>query len=150
MKLKEDCYVILKTELENSEGGPFSKFLNVMFALDQMAKGEFFNQVTKVHLINIIKVLNTKLEWTEESNEVIHNVEKNDSSKEKHEGNQSSHTNSQSVTKNSQQVCKFYKAGNYQHGRSRKKVDKSGKNCAYSHPPVCKKFEMYGNKEEGC
>ena len=49
--------------------GPFSKTGNVMLALDQIAKGEDLNQVTKQHLINIMKVLCTKLEWTEESND---------------------------------------------------------------------------------
>ena len=119
MKLKEECYVMLKTELENSEGGPFITSSNVIFALDQMAKGENLNQFTKIHLMNIIKVLCTKLEWTEESDEAIHNDEKNESSEEKHERNQSSHTNFQ-------EVCKFHKAGNCQHGRSGRKIDKSG------------------------
>ena len=68
MKLKEDCYELLKTELENSEG-PFSKTDNVMLVFDIMAKNEelTLTEVTIVHLANIIKVLCSKLKWNEES-----------------------------------------------------------------------------------
>ena len=70
MKLKEKCYDILKAELDKSDG-PFSKTSNVMLALDLMEKGELMssNQVTKANLINLIKVLCSQLELTEESEE---------------------------------------------------------------------------------
>ena len=41
-----------------------------MQALDLLSRGEELTSVTKFHLTNIIKVLCSKLEWIEESNEV--------------------------------------------------------------------------------
>ena len=36
------------------------------------------------------------------------------------------------------------KRGKCKYGRSGKKPDQQGKICSYSHPPVCKKHEMFG------
>ena len=49
-----------------------------------------------------------------------------------------------------QEICKFYKSSNCKHGRSGKKLDYNGKAYAFSHPPLCKKFEMHGYKKERC
>ena len=41
-------------------------------------------------------------------------------------------------------LCKFYNQGNCKHGRS-------GKNCAFSHPPLCRKMINHGhNDKRGC
>ena len=53
-KLPNDGYNTMIEELTKNQG-PFSKTGNVMLALDQIAKGEDLNQVTKQHLINIMK-----------------------------------------------------------------------------------------------
>ena len=151
MKLKEEGYNILRSELSKKDG-PFSKTSNVMLAVDLMEKGEeiLSNQVTKVHLTNIIKVLCTQLEWTEESNEVpqIKNDTVEHASEVKNEDNEIV-TNTQNKP-NSQDICKFYRSGKCQYGKTGKKIDKFGKTCSFSHPQTCKKFENYGYKEQGC
>ena len=67
MKLNENGSKTLSEVLSQSDG-PFSKTLNVMLALELMEKGTELasNQVTKLHLANIIKALCAHLEWTEE------------------------------------------------------------------------------------
>ena len=153
MKLKEKCYDILKAELDKSDG-PFSKTSNVMLALDLMEKGELMssNQVTKANLINLIKVLCSQLEWTEESEEEFQteNEVTETSSGDKNEEKVSKiiPSNAQSVTKNSQEICRFYRAGKCVHGKSGKTPDKTGKICAFSHPQTCRKFELFGNKRK--
>ena len=70
MKLNENGSKILRGILTENEG-PYSKSENVMLALELMEKGTELasNQVTKVHLSNIIKALCSHLEWTEEIEE---------------------------------------------------------------------------------
>ena len=70
MKLNENGSKILKGILTQNEG-PYSKSENVMLALELMEKGTELasNQVTKVHLSNIIKALCEHLKWTEEVEE---------------------------------------------------------------------------------
>ena len=78
MKLKDNFYELLKTELvKKEEHGPFSKTSNVMLALDLMEKGDLMssNQVTKSNLINLVKVLCMQLEWTEETEEQVQTLE---------------------------------------------------------------------------
>ena len=65
MKLKESSYKNLKEELEKIEN-QFSKSDNKMLAFDLMSKGEMTAQVTKAHLVNIIKVLCKNLDWTDD------------------------------------------------------------------------------------
>ena len=151
MKLKENCYDTLSVELEKSDG-PFSKTSNVMLAFDLMEKGELMssNQVTKVNLINLIKVLCSKLELAEENeeeqeaeNEVTENSDKNEEKVSK-----SIPSNAQNVTQNSQEICKFYRVGKCIHGKSVKTPEKTGKICAYNHPQTCRKFELFGNKRK--
>ena len=67
MKLNEKGSKTLK-EVLNQSDGPFSKSPNVMLALELMERGQELasNQVTKVHLANIIKAICNHSEWTEE------------------------------------------------------------------------------------
>ena len=153
MKLKQSSYDILKEELEKNEVslGPFSKSTNMMQAFDLMEKGDLMssNQVTKINLINIIKLLCSKLEWTEdlEENKKTNTEVKDDSS----ENENKTQVNVQDENKKTQQNCKFYMVGKCQFGKNGKKPNKDGKICAFSHLPTCKKFENYShNKEEGC
>ena len=77
MKLKESSYKNLKEELEKMEN-QFSKSDNKMLAFDLMAKGEMTTQVTKSHLINIIKVLCKTLDWTDDEQlESLETIEQN-------------------------------------------------------------------------
>ena len=149
MKLKSDSYDILKSELDKSEL-PFSKSSNSMLAFDLMANGDLMssNQVTKVNLVNLIKILCEQLEWIEESEVKIENETEpiiNSS-----ENTDKVQIDVPKVTNKTQEICKFYKSGKCQYGKNGKKPDKSGKICAFSHPTTCKKFENYGYKEEGC
>ena len=120
-----------------------------MLAFDLMAKGDLMssNQVTKVNLINLIKILCEQLEWTEEEHLQSDSEATEDSS---NAGVENNSVPTQKGIKNSQEICKFIKSGNCHYGRTGKKRDKGGKSCAYMHPPTCKKFELYGNKEQGC
>ena len=45
--------------------------------------------------------------------------------------------------KHEEKICKFYRSGICRHGRS-------GKSCDFIHPPTCKKFDLFGYKEDGC
>ena len=154
MKLNEVGYKSLKDELiKNENYGPFSKTPDIMLALDLLAKGETnSNQVTKAHLYNIIKVLCTHLEWNEEETE--EKITKSDITENQDESSSLSNanvlSNNSQESKNSQEICKFYKSSNCKHGRSGKKLDSNGKAYAFSHPPLCKKFEMHGYKKERC
>ena len=152
LKLNEQGYDILKDELTKCEG-PFSKTQNVMLALDLMAKGEELSstQVTKAHLSNIIKLLCVKLRWNEEPLEVK-NEETNDSGEytEKNEEVEKNSSHVSNVMKNSEKLCRFYKRGQCKYGKSGKTKDQNGKICVFSHPPTCKKFELFGYKEGGC
>ena len=51
---------------------------------------------------------------------------------------------------NSENVFMFYRSGNCRYGRTGKKPDQNGKTCEFTHPPTCKKFELFGYKEYGC
>ena len=126
-----------------------------MLALDLMAQGEelISTKVTKAHLANIIKVLCFKLKWNEdpmdieekssiESTEEKNSIETND--------DKEIHSNAQNEVKNSEKICKFYRVGKCQHGKTGKKPNSAGKTCEYSHPPTCKKFELFGYQEKGC
>ena len=42
------------------------------------------------------------------------------------------------------ETCKFLQNGNCHFGRSGKRPDQNGKVCAFSHPKVCRKHEMFG------
>ena len=153
MKLKEDSYAILKSVLDSSEL-PFSKSTNSMLAFDLLEKGDLMssNQVTKINLVNIIKILCEQLDWTLESEEKIEseNVTNGNSLDETNLEIKSVPTSAQTVVKNLQDVCKFYRSGHCQHGRSGKKVI-DGKSCAFLHPQICKKFEMFGYvTNQGC
>ena len=143
MKLNKEGYDILKEELTKQKG-PFSRTNNVMLALDLLEKGDDLSlgMVTKNHLINIVKVLCSQLQWTEEHDE--QEIKTEESLGEKNDENRE-------VVKDSQQNCRFYKCGKCKFGRSGNKPDKSGKTCAFKHPLICKKQEMYGNKgPKGC
>ena len=115
IKLNENGSKILKEVLSQAEG-PFSKSTNVMLALELMEKGQELasNQITKVHLTNIIKAICTHLEWTEElieQDESVENVNEeaaNESTEEKPNEKIPDNTNAQIVTKNSQ-ICKFFR-----------------------------------------
>ena len=156
LKLNEQGYDVLKDKLTNSESeGPFSKTTNAMLALDLMVKGQelTLTQVTKAHLANIIKILCTKLKWKEKpeketvsENENLTNSTNVNGEKEKEE----THSNGNFAPKKSEKICQFYRKGKCRHGRSGKTKDQNGKSCEYSHPPTCKKFELYGYKEGGC
>ena len=67
MKLNERGSKALKEVLSGQNLGPFSKNDNVMLALELMEKGQELasNQITKVHLTNIIKAICTHFEWTD-------------------------------------------------------------------------------------
>ena len=65
IKLEESSYKNVKEELEKMEN-QFSKTDNKMLAFDLISKGEMTGQVTKAHLINIIKVLCKNLDWTDD------------------------------------------------------------------------------------
>ena len=67
IKLNDKESKTLKEVLIQSEG-PFSKNTNVMLAMELMEKGQelALNQITKVHLTNIVKAICPHLEWTEE------------------------------------------------------------------------------------
>jgi len=89
MNLKENSYKNLKEQLDKLET-QFSKSDNKMLAFDLISKGEMTTQVTKVHLINIIKVLCKNLDWTEdEQMETLDNIEENQ--EEESTGNSSVH-----------------------------------------------------------
>ena len=145
MRLNKEGYDILKQELTKQEG-PFSRTNNVMLALDLLEKGEDLSSgmVTKNHLINIIKVLCTQLQWTEEKEEQNTNTEEALSQNNDKIEEDTTNTQNTGISKKSQEICKFYKSGKCQYGRTGKKLDKSGKMCAFSHPIICKKFENYG------
>ena len=134
MKLNEDGYENLKEELTKKEG-PFSRTDNVMLAFDLIEKGEDLSSglVTKSHLINIIKVLCSKLDWTEEQEEQ-EEIKTEEPAQEQNEENKEVKTNAKSAIRNSEQICKFYKNGNCHYGRSGKKIDKQGRMCSFSHP----------------
>ena len=70
MKLNEKGSKTLK-DILNQNDGPFSKGTNAMLALELMERGQELasNQITKVHLSNIIKAICTHSEWTEEISE---------------------------------------------------------------------------------
>lgn len=150
MRLNKEGYDILKQELTKQEG-PFSRTNNVMLALDLLEKGEDLSSgmVTKNHLINIIKVLCTQLQWTEEKEEQNTNTEEILSQNNDKIEEDTTNTQNTGMSKKSQEICKFYKSGKCQYGRTGKKLI-SGKMCAFSHPNICKKFENYGYKENGC
>ena len=88
MKLNEKGSKTLSEVLSQSDG-PFSKTPNVMLALELMEKGTELasNQVTKLHLSNIIKALCAHLEWTEEicEQDKIENEISEDSNEEPNE-----------------------------------------------------------------
>ena len=111
-------------DLLSENSGPFSKTSNVMLALELMEKGEELasNQVTKVHLINIIKVLCSHLEWAEvlEEHEETETKVTEVSNEENKENNQSNHSNTNIVIKNSEKICRFYRLGKCQYGKSGK------------------------------
>ena len=106
-----------------------------MLALDLIEKGEDLSSglVTKSHLINIIKFLCSKLDWTEEQ-EGQEEIKIEEPSQEQNEENKQVKTNAKSVIRNSEQICKFYKNDNCHNGRSGKKIDKQGRMCSFSHP----------------
>lgn len=141
MKLNDFGSKTLKDVLTKTEG-PFSKSENVMLALELMEKGQELasNQITKVHLTNIIKAICTHLEWTEELNEQGTITEAPEDPMEENKNIPLSVSN---VKKESENICKFYRSGKCKHGSS-------GKTCKFNHPTTCKKFELYGNKENGC
>ena len=152
MNLKENSYKNLKEQLDKLET-QFSKSDNKMLAFDLISKGEMTTQVTKVHLINIIKVLCKNLDWTEdEQMETLDNIEENQ--EEESPGNSSvqpGNSNVQLVRKELKNgVCKFFKSGNCKHGKSGKTPDNSGKKCSFDHPQLCKKHELFGDSDEGC
>ena len=159
MKLNEQGYNILKDELNKNEEMSFSKTSNVMLAIDLMAQGEEITstQVTKANLANIIKILCKKLKLTEESEENIEIEAKKDSndSTNQIEENEKINSDVTDVTKSSQKTrsettCRYYKAGKCRHGKSGKTKDENGKSCDFLHPPICRKYESYGFKENGC
>ena len=153
MKLKGSSYDTLKEELEKKEGqGPFSKSTNIMLAFDLLKKGDIMssNQINKVHLINIIKVMCSTLEWTENNEDLIETESETELTVNSSENKDKEQINDQNMTNKSQEICRFYKRGKCHHGKNGKKPDKHGKICAFSHPTTCKKFENYGHKEEGC
>lgn len=45
-----------------------------------------------------------------------------------------------------EKVCRYYKAGKCKHGFS----GKTGGECKFLHPTMCKKFRNHGNRENGC
>ena len=154
LKLNEQGYDILKDELTKYEGS-FSKTQNVMLALDLMARGEDISstQVNKVHLANIIKFLCIKLKWNEEPVDMksLENKTKNsDDSTQAGEEIEKINTNVSLVMKHSEIICNFYKRGKCKYGKSGRTKDQNGKVCEFSHPPTCKRFELYGFKEGGC
>ena len=56
----------------------------------------------------------------------------------------SNESNDQGTKSLEKSLCKFYHQGNCKHG-------KSGKGCAFSHPPLCRKLLNHGhNDKRGC
>ena len=145
MAFKEEAIEAFKEELINNKSeGPFcNKTKNEMFVIQSLREGKIGNQQTKDHLLNIIKVLCKKLDWLKESEETddTRNTSPGTSN------NQEEETIDNDIPMT---ICKFYQSGNCKFGRSGKKSDRSGKICQFSHPPICKKFENYGYKKEGC
>ena len=151
MKLKESSYNNLKEELEKMEN-QFSKSDNKMLAFDLMAKGEMTTQVTKSHLINIIKVLCKTLDWTDDEQiESPETIEQNQDDESTGNSNVNpENSNAQHVRSDlKNEVCKFFKSGNCKHGKSGKTID-NGKMCSFQHPLTCKKHELFGDSDEGC
>ena len=153
MKLNKEGYDSLKDELaKNASLGPFSKTTDIMLAFDLMEKEDInSNQVTKANLYNIIKVLCAHLNWDEEEfKEPMTKDEISDNSKSENQDNKSSLSSAQPVEKDSHDVCKFYKNIKCRYGKSGRNIDANGKVCAYRHPQICKKFQDFGDTQNGC
>ena len=128
MKFINDALEELKKNFEKSELDTISSLF------EGKAK---CNSIKKVHLETFRKIichLSKELDWIENdtTTEEKTKVEEQNSSQSVTEGQKRKET------------CKFYKNGKCQYGRSGKKPDQQGKICSYSHPPVCKKHEMFG------
>ena len=128
MKFKEEAQNILKNNLENDE----------LEAINLLLEGKSkCNSVKKAHLEafrKIIELMSKELNW---SQQITTTVEPKAEDQEVH---------SEIDTENQQKkvVCKFLKNGNCVHGKSGKKLNQQGKVCSYSHPQICKKYEMQG------
>ena len=129
LKFKNDALEELKKNFETSELDTINSLL------DGNTK---CNSIKKIHLETFRKIichLSKELDWIE-----------NDTTTEENTKVQEVQNSSESVTEGQKrkETCKFYKNGKCQYGRSGKKPDQQGKICSYSHPPVCKRHEMFG------
>ena len=110
MKLNEKGTNALREVLSGQNQGPFSKNENAMLALELMEKGQELssNQITKVHLSNIIKAICIHMEWTEEITE-----QENDTiiQNEKIEEEENSPTNVDTQVKNSEKNMQVFQSG---------------------------------------
>jgi len=128
-----------------------------MQVLDLLSKVADLNSVTMAHLSNIINVLCSKLEWIEGPSDQLEakNEESNDQCHFTQLQNMGTHNTTpkiaQDETPNSQKIFKYFRGGIFGFGRSSKRSDKNGKTCDLIHPQICKKHEIYGDKNpKGC
>ena len=127
-KLKKQAIEELEKNFE------FDELETINTLLDGKAKSNSIKKKDLETFRKVICLLSKELEWNED--ETIREEEIKPEVK----------NCSEDVTEEQKkkETCKFLQNGNCHFGRSGKRPDQNGKVCAFSHPKVCRKHEMFG------
>ena len=128
MKFKEQALDELKNKFEVDE----LEIINILLSGKMKC-----NTIKKIHVETfkkVIEVLSNELSWSEDE-EILDEQTKSETQISSNDVKENQHN---------KKTCKFVQLGTCKYGRSGKKPDESGKICSFSHPPTCKKHEMFG------